>query len=609
MLVHLKNKIKKTPATPGVYIFKDLNDLILYVGKAKNLKQRLSSYLNIEKSSLKLKKLLEKTNTIDTIILNSEHEALVVENNLIKEHEPFYNVLMRDDKSYPYIKIDIKSLWPRVIKVRKKHNDSALYFGPFVDSSQLNLILQIISELFPIIRCSEKEFNNRTRPCRYYDMRLCLAPCSLQVDNKSYHSIISDIVSALKGNNNNLKKIVTKHMQKAAKDENFEKAAKLRDTLIAFKKHLLSKPNTNYPANKCIDVFACYSNKTTICINIINIKDSLITKQTQFFAHIIEEDTTLPLQTSIVQYYKSTSVPDIIVLPFELKTQKRLNVLLNKKNLEIRTPQRGALKKLLQLSEENAQHNLKEKTDQIINLDSRLLQIKNKLNLKRTPYLIDCIDISNTYETAIVASVIRFSNLKPLKEDYRIYNIITVKNKANDYKSISEVVNRCYHPDKKTRKKPDLVIIDGGLGQLNSAAAALKTIYLKLPFDLISLAKSHLSSIGTPYNLEKIRSKERVFFLNKRQLALQENSLEYKTLTSARNEAHRFALKHHRKKRDKIEDMLTDIKGIGPIINKRLKEKYPDFYTLKSITHEKLIQIKGVTKTIATSIIDKLKNT
>lgn len=583
---------------------KDENDSIIYVGKARNLKNRVSSYFIKSQKDRKTEKLKKSVHSFSIMIVSSEEEALLLERNSIKEYKPKFNILLRDDKEFPYLEIDYKEPWPRLKKVRRKTNRDHLYFGPFTQETVLTSVLHNIYEIFPLIRCTQYEFERRKKPCHYYHMKKCLAPCVLDVTQKDYKNIIDSVISTLEGNDKNLVVQLTQKMQEAANKENYELAASYRDQIEAFKKLAKKQNITNMKEESC-DVISLVAKEDVLCFNILLIRNNKLVSQKFYILDDNVLDEKESLREFILEYYSKNELPKKIYLSFDLDSLKEIAEFLGKKKDFFRIPQKGNSKKILALSKENAFHHMEEFLNKKSFSEHNLEEIKKLLKLKKLPKTIECIDISNLGEKATVGSIICFRDLKPSKDDYKIYHIRSHKDKPDDFESIREVIRRRLERAKKEGGLPDLFVIDGGKGQLSSA----KEIFdeMKLDCDLISLAKDKTKIKKG----EKFSSGERVCFpLEEKTLLLDPHTITFKILTQIRDEAHRFALHHHRKKRSKefFSSPLLEIKGVGPRLRAALLEKFGNLEKLKAASLEELTSLPRVNEQLAKEIkkvIDK----
>ena len=594
----LLEKAKRLPEKPGVYFMKDENDSVIYVGKARNLKNRVSSYFMKSQKDRKTEKLKNSVHSFSVMIVSSEEEALILERSSIREYKPQFNILLRDDKEFPYLEIDYKEPWPRLRKVRRKKNKDHLYFGPFTQGTALTSVLHNIYEVFPLIRCTQYEFERRKKPCHYYHMKKCLAPCVFDLKKRDYKNIIDSVISTLEGNDKNLLVQLTQKMQEASDKENYELAASYRDQIEAFK-NLAKKQNiTNMKEESC-DVISLVAKEDVSCFNILLIRNNKLISQKFYLLedNVLDEEETL--RDFLLEYYSKNEVPKKIYLPFDLGSLKEVAEFLGKNETLFKKPQKGNSKKILELSKENAFHHLEEFLNKKSFSDHNLEEIKKVLKLEKLPKTIECLDISNLGEKATVGSLVCFKDLKPSKDDYKIYHIRSHEDRPDDFESIREVIRRRLERAKQEDDLPDLFVIDGGKGQLSSA----KEIFdeMKIACALISLAKDKTKIKEE----KKISTGERVCFpLQEKTLLLDPHSITFRILTQIRNEAHRFALHHHRKKRSKefFSSPLLEIKGVGPRLRIALLERFGSLEKLKEASLEELTSVPRVSEKLAKEI-------
>jgi len=606
----LNDKITNLPEEPGVYLMKNDRNKIIYVGKAKNLKKRVLTYFSNSDQSLKTKALSSEIRDFELILTLTEVEAILLERTLIKHHAPKYNILLRDDKQYPYLKIDYSEPWPRIRKVRKRGSDKASYIGPFSQAGHLDLALKTVQRIFPIVRCSEYEFRNARRPCNYYNMRMCLAPCTKNVDQHEYLATVQNAESLLRGNNNKLKKLLEKSMLKAAEAENFEKAALLRDQLKALTE--IAKPQVAIvDTNKDTDVLGLYIADTTI-VNVTIIRNRKIIGQENYELQNILENQEALLSAFISQYYEDRDLPQILIAPIlPENSQALLSALQGEKyQSQFATGHNSEQKNLLKLAEKNARHFHQEISQLADTRRVELELLQKEFHLPVIPEKIECLDISNLHDTAIVAGIVCFINGKPAKSMYKKYNLKTVIDKPDDFSSIREVVKRRIKRGIEDGDFPDLLVIDGGKGQL-SAALESKRLFRDIQLPIISIAKSRYLPVSKDFSKNIPRSPERVFVADKDMpIPLQPGSPIFRILTGIRDEAHRFAIGFHRKQRSKLfkKSQLDDIPGIGPTLKKRLLNKFKTLESIKRQTIDELKQVKGVSENLATRILAELNS-
>jgi len=614
----LKTKITSVPKAPGVYLMKDSRGDIIYVGKAKNLKSRVTSYFGTyaSENSIKTRMLVEKISDFDVMITRTEVEALLLERTLIKHHKPQFNILLRDDKEYPWLRIDLNEDWPRIEKVRRRKEDNAVYLGPFGSAGQLKILLDATFKIFPLIRCSRYEFKSTKRPCNYYHMKMCLAPCTLDVARDQYVNMITDAIDFLNGKNKDLVVALKQKMQSASTKENFELAVLYRDQLRAIevvtqKQHVVAEDIEN------ADIIGFLQNDTRSAFHVMMIRDRLMISQDSFVLLSQVQNAQNAMVDFLLQYYDARSLPREILLPIELEGKDDMRDALldghpEVKALDIRIPQRGSRFDLIGMANKNAKWQIEEADRNSDRRRAELELLRDKLKLTKIPKRMECIDISNLGEKAIVASDVCFIDGKPSKENYRHYTIKDITDKPNDFGSIAEVMRRRLERGLKEDDLPDLMVIDGGKGQLsaaNNVYQEFKDSHGPFAMALVSLAKSKPDKKSRKKNFIESanpeRSFERVFFVDKEMpLALAPGTAEYRLLTQIRDEAHRFAITHHRKKRTKIshKSELETIPGIGPAIRAKLFETFGSIEEIKKANLDQLKKITGLRASSAVAL-------
>ncbi|MFK7827545.1 MAG: excinuclease ABC subunit UvrC [Oligoflexales bacterium] len=597
----INEKLKHLPSESGVYLFKDQHQKIIYVGKAKNLKKRVPSYFRSEESLFpRTRALVAEIRDVSVMIVETEADALLLERTLIKHHKPHFNVLLRDDKEYPFIKVDIKSDWPRIKKVRRRKSDGALYIGPFPYVSQLNSVLETVMNSFPLVRCSVYEFERAKRPCNYYHMNKCLGPCSLKVDSQEYKKTVLAAVEVIKGNNQNVIVDLKDRMKHAAKELNFELAAQLRDQIAALS-DFQSRNSVVFNEIENADSIGFYSEGNDLSFHVLTIRDFCLVGHEHF-------DLALPLQTQeealvafLMQYYEQREVPEIIFVPFKISNLNSLILALGNQRTQILRAKDTEEKELHFMACRNARFLFEEfqrrKQKYLVILEAT----KNLLSLSKIPRWIECIDISHIQGTATVGSVVAFKNGSPEKSLYRLYNLHDEADNPDDYACIMEVVYKRLERAKREEEFPDLIIIDGGKGQLNAALSAKKE-FPDISIEFVGIAKSRAKKgeqvdTGVPEY-----SSERIFKPGaKTPISLERGSSVFRLMTQLRDEAHRFAITQHRKRRSSLKQSSTleNVKGIGPTLRKRLFETFSDIEGIQNASLEQLVGVKGVTARIA----------
>ena len=550
--MNLSSKVTQMPRQCGVYLMKNRKKKIIYVGKAKNLRTRLKSYFSKDIANLKITALIKEICDVEVILTDNEIEALLLERTLIKHQKPKYNILLRDDKEYPWLRIDLQEQWPRIEKVRQKKEDGAVYFGPYGNVGYLNLLLGLVTKIFPLIRCSRYQFKHAKRPCNYYQMKMCLAPCYYDIPRADYIRMLKRAMAVFQGKTKEVVADLTAAMQEASAQENYEQAAKLRDQLTALqtstqKQAVVLKTRIN------ADVFGIAIQARKALIYILLIRDGFVQGSDHFTVTSLLEDEKQVLMEFILQYYEHRPLPAKLLVPFALE-QVLLAALPTRNRADDETESRpqsckavvpvaGEEQHLIALAQKNAGFQLKHLTR---DLDAELQAVQKLLELAQSPHRIECLDISNLQNTAIVASIVCFIAGKPQKSLYRRYKLAEKSEKPDDYAAIATVVRRRLQRAKKDNDCFDLLLIDGGKGQLQAAVTVFRA--LDMPLHVASLAKDRRKhSIS-----HTLATGERIFLPQRRTaIPLHPDNNAFRLLTHLRDESHRFALAYHRKLRGK----------------------------------------------------------
>ena len=588
----IKEKLKTLTTKPGVYVMHDAEGVVIYVGKAKNLKNRVSQYFRSSPKPSKVQAMVDNIDDFEYFITASEMDALALESNLIKKYQPFYNILLKDGKQFPYIKINIKDPYPRLEIVRKVKKDGAKYFGPYFAGLDAREILKTINSAFKIRTCSMKitETSKAKRECLNYSMGLCSAPCTKKISTEDYRKEINKVINFLNGNDEEIEQILTQKMKNASDNENFEQAIILRDRLKMVEK-LKSRVVANLPKNVDKDIFAYHSNGLSgvICVMVVRGGKILGVINYPCFDGELEERQTL--FNFIMQYYQNMAVAGEIISSHEIPDQALLENYFGKKINFISNPH-GINKRLLEMADENAEEYLEKYIEKekikYNNTMGAIKELKDKLNLKNLPRRMECYDISNISGTNQVCSMVVFKNGEACKKDYRKFKIKKVKG-ANDFASLQEALKRRLERLKEGRgesfkEKPDLIVIDGGKGQLSAVNEILSEYDFGI--DLISLAKKQ----------------EEVFVTESLQpIILKKGSVELRLLQRLRDESHRFAITFHRQVRQKQQthSELDDIPGVGPKKRDLLLNIFGTSEKIKGSSVEELESVKGINKALA----------
>jgi len=604
MKTSLNDKLSGTPNDPGVYLMKDAEGKVIYVGKAKNLKKRLSSYFKqsgqkeFRQTDLKTRVLVKKVSSFDTIITRTEKEALILESNLIKQYKPRYNVILKDDKRYPSLRLDIKSQYPGLNIVRKIEKNGAQYFGPFSSSQAVRQTLKIIHKTFKLRKCKTKELKKRSRACLNYQIGTCLAPCCLNVDNKTYNEIVKEVILFLKGRTPELIKKIKKQMTSAARDQDYERAAVLRDKIFALEK-ILEKQVAVTTDFKDRDVIAIADSPEISLIALLFVRGGYLVGKMHFsFTKTISTKAEM-VSAFIRQYYEKTHfIPQEVLVPIPLEDTCVLEdwlTAINQKKVRILYPRRGEKTQLVKMAAHNAQNSLKDLTvsnDAAIDISVRL---QKRLRMDKMPERIECFDNSNISGTEPVAGMVVFENGKPNKSLYRKYKIKTV-NKQDDYAYMAEILTRRYGKGEKSKPYPDLLVVDGGKGHLNIAVSIIKKNKLEKNFEIIGIAKKDAARGETNDKVYQPGRANPVNFGREGDLLL--------FLQKIRDEAHRFAIFFHRKRRDKksIHSVFDSVSGIGKKRKEILLKHFGSIDRISKATLEELISLPGIDRKIAKAL-------
>ncbi len=600
----LELQLKNLPQTCGVYQFLDKNDKVIYVGKAINLRHRVKSYFHQNVTSPKTKKIAQKARNVEVILTDNEIEALILESNLIKKLKPRYNVNLKDDKSYPFIKVT-KELFPRIYPTRNVINDGSKYFGPYTDVRSMKSALRTINQIFKIRSCkldltTEKIEDKKFKVCLDYHIKKCDGPCESLVSSESYNEMVKEVIQLLKGKTDLLINSLKERMNLAVEKLEFEKAAELRDK-IAQLQSISSKQKVVSNDFEDRDIIAVAKESKDCCCSIFNIRSGKLVGKKQLKLSIEENENLENVYSSALKFYYQdyVEVPNELILETEPEDKETIIKWLEKignKKVDIVIPKRGELKSLLQMCKENATLQLKEiqiqKMKNLGNVPYSLTALQRDLRLKSIPKKIECFDISNIQGSDNVASMVVFVDGKPKKSLYRKFIIKTVEG-ADDFASMQEVFQRRYSKLIENNEiMPDLIIVDGGKGQLSSAIEILDSLKIK-NYNIIGLAKRL----------------EEVYLPNKSEPELiPKTSSGLKLLQQIRDEAHRFANTFHKQRRSKriISSELLQIKGIGEKSAEKLLKNFGSLKNIMTSSFESLASVVG--KAQANIIIQHFNN-
>lgn len=584
------DKVRNLTTQPGVYLWKNDRGQIIYVGKAVNLRNRVRSYVRHDaKRAPKVTAMMSHAADVETIVVANEMEALILENTLIKKHRPRYNIMLRDDKTYPYIKVTVQEDYPRVFMTRRVHRDGARYFGPFADAGAVHRVLKLIQRAFRIRSCRTMQAN---RPCLQYHLHHCDAPCVHYITKGEYGKLVEQAVDILEGRDTGVVRKLQEQMESAAEAMEFEKAAMYRDQITAVKV-IQEQQNITTVGGGDMDVLGFAGDAGQTCVQIYTIRQGRLMGRETFSLENSADETAAALTSAVLdQYYvDGVFVPkEIVVSAVEDKEDYERRLTLQKgQNVALVIPQRGIKKKLLTMAEDNARVLLEQRrlqwqhdTDKTSGAVEALARV---LDLPRLPERMECFDISHTQGIETVASMVVFEHGRPAKQEYRRFKLKTVQGKPDDFKSMAEIMGRRY--GERDWPAPDLIVIDGGKGQLHAALPIIREAGCEAP--VISLAK----------RIEEV-------FVEGRSdsIILSHHTPELQLLQAIRDEAHRFAITYHRSLRGKrnLVSILDHIEGIGPKRRKALWGAFKNLDAMKAATVEELAAVPGMTRQAAENV-------
>ncbi|MFB3844166.1 MAG: excinuclease ABC subunit UvrC [Candidatus Cloacimonadaceae bacterium] len=587
-------KVQLLPEQSGVYIWKNSEGEVIYVGKAKSLKNRVKSYFSDSPKDEKTKLLVNHIADLDYTITNSEAEAFLLEANLIKHYKPKYNVLLKDDKRYPFIKITLNEPFPRVLVTREVTKDGAKYFGPYTDAGSLRKTLRFLEWIFPLRNCTRKIPADKiiyTKACINHQLGKCLAPCIGGVTQSDYMKIVEIMLHFFKGMHQEIVDYFRSEMLKAAEEQKYELAAGYRDKIRELEK-IAKRQTVYYPDNRNIDIIGFYQEQTIVIVVVLKMINGKLIRQENYPLSQTESYEPAEILASFLKLYYADKeeLPQEILLPLEPSDFAALSEWLGNR---LFLPRRGEKAKLIAMAKRNAFNLAEEQKLAHLKKANRTIkpiqELKEKLNLPKLPRKIICLDISTIQGSDTVSSAVFFLNGKPFKKNYRRF-IIKSTATQNDFAAMAETMSRYLNEIKNNPDlMPDLIIIDGGKGQLSAVKNILDEANVKIP--VISLAK-RLEEVFTPDSTESI--------------ILSKSSLALRLLTNIRDEAHRFAINFHRQRRSQrtLISELEDIEDIGEKTKFLLLKSLGSVDAIRNATFEDLIAIKGIGEATATKIIN-----
>jgi excinuclease ABC subunit C len=607
----VEKQLKTLPAKPGVYLFRDADAKVLYVGKAKTLRSRVRSYFQKSPDSRAAIQLLpSRVADIEVIVTGSEVEALHLEQNLVKRHRPPFNVRLRDDKSFPYIAVTVDDAYPRVMFTRERHRPGVWYFGPYANAKKVRETLDVLNRVFPYRPCEgPKPGRHSGIPCLDYHIDRCLAPCVGYVSQEDYRAIIDSVIEFLSGNVKPVQRELEQKMRAAAEDERFEEAARYRNRLHAVQ-HLVERQGADRQSVGTVDVIGFAAEGDRAVVQIFPLRGGKMVDRHSFHVENVGgQDLTTVLESFSLEYYGSApSVPPQIVVPRDAGDLSALAEFLSEKRgarVEVRTAERGEKRRLQELADENARHALS--TDQaqseqkMLRRVESLEELREALNLESLPIRVECYDISHAMGQDPVGSMVVFQDGVPKKADYRKFTIKTAGEDPDDFAAMAEVISRRFarlsdgtgeSHDSSFATAPNLVVIDGGKGQLSAALAAMQAYDLPR-VAVIALAK-RIEEVFVPGSSDPI--------------VLSRHNPGLQLLQRIRDEAHRFALGFHRQRRDArgFASIFDELEGVGPARRRALLQHFGSVEQMLAATAEELEGVPGVPSKTARRIYSQL---
>jgi excinuclease ABC subunit C len=607
----LERKLDAVPAEPGVYLLRDRTGAgkalgkVLYVGKAKSLRSRVRAYFRESGDTrFQVRFLMKRVGDFDVLVARSEKEALILENNLIKQYRPRYNIRLKDDKSYLSAKMT-NHPWPRIMVTRKIVRDGGKYFGPFGSADGLRETIDVIRKVFPLRTCSDAVFRNRSRPCIEYQIKRCLGPCVLPVDRAEYEGHLRAAQMLLEGRNLEVLKELRERMRGHAERLEFEEAARLRNQVRAIEK-TVERQTVLHHWGIDQDVFGLYREGGFIEAIVLMVRGGKLTNTQGWSFHDLEFADEDILADLLTQFYSGARIaPDEVIVPVALEdADVRAELLTERrgKKVEFLVPQRGEKLRLLEMAMDNARQSFAARRDNENTRERMLEELRTRLHLHNTPKRIECYDISNLQGSMVVGSQATFDEGEPRKDLYRRYRIRTVEGQ-DDFASMYEVLSRRLKRAAAEGEYPDLWVVDGGKGQLNVALEVLREFKLLDQIDAISLAKQHV--LNDPRERAVVKSEERVFLPNRKDpIVLPKNSTALFLLVRIRDEAHRFAITYNRelRRRSRLRSVLDDIEGIGPVRRRALLRHFGSLKRIRTASTDEIAVVKGMNRELAAEV-------
>lgn len=611
----IEEELKKLPGKPGVYIMHDAEDTIIYVGKAISLKNRVRQYFQSSRNlGIKKEQMVEQIARFEYIVTDSELEALVLECNLIKEHRPKYNTMLKDDKTYPFIKITLQEEYPRIQIVRQMKKDKAKYYGPYTSGLVVKNVVELVTKLYHLRTCNRNlpKDIKKERPCLYYQIHQCEAPCQGYISKEEYHKKVEQLISFLNGSHKEILKELEQKMLSASEELRFEDAAQYRDLIESVKK-IAERQKITDQHGEDKDVIAVAQENDDVVAQVFFIRGGKMIGRDHFFLHTAGEGKTAVLSSFIKQFYAGTAmIPKEIMIESEIEDREIIETWLSNRRgtkVQIRVPKKGTKEKLVELAKNNAKLVLEKDKERLKREEGRTIgavkEISKLLNLSSTQRM-EAYDISNISGFQSVGSMVVYENGKPKRSDYRKFRIKTVEG-PNDYASMEEVLTRRFEhgmEEKQQQKEknqeeqygsftrfPDLILMDGGKGQVHAALSVLEKLKLEIP--VCGMVKDD-------------KHRTRGLYYQNQEIPIEKDSEAFRLITRIQDEAHRFAIEYHRSLRSKnqIHSVLDEIAGIGPARRKALMKHFMGVEKIKEATVEELAEVSSMNEKSAQAVYD-----
>lgn len=611
----IEEELKKLPGKPGVYIMHDAEDTIIYVGKAISLKNRVRQYFQSSRNlGIKKEQMVEQIARFEYIVTDSELEALVLECNLIKEHRPKYNTMLKDDKTYPFIKITLQEEYPRIQIVRQMKKDKAKYYGPYTSGLAVKDVVELVTKLYHLRTCNRNlpKDIKKERPCLYYQIHQCEAPCQGYISKEEYHKKVEQLISFLNGSHKEILKELEQKMLSASEELRFEDAAQYRDLIESVKK-IAERQKITDQHGEDKDVIAVAQENDDVVAQVFFIRGGKMIGRDHFFLHTAGEGKTAVLSSFIKQFYAGTAmIPKEIMIESEIEDREIIETWLSNRRgtkVQIRVPKKGTKEKLVELAKNNAKLVLEKDKERLKREEGRTIgavkEISKLLNLSSTQRM-EAYDISNISGFQSVGSMVVYENGKPKRSDYRKFRIKTVEG-PNDYASMEEVLTRRFEhgmEEKQQQKEknqeeqygsftrfPDLILMDGGKGQVHAALSVLEKLKLEIP--VCGMVKDD-------------KHRTRGLYYKNQEIPIEKDSEAFRLITRIQDEAHRFAIEYHRSLRSKnqIHSVLDEIAGIGPARRKALMKHFMGVEKIKEATVEELAEVSSMNEKSAQAVYD-----